>query len=163
MQQEARGHALLGDFGTCFTLLDQAAEILGGVAGHVHTGAPVYLRHYDLSVLEEQTAVCYRAAGRADTAITILENKISATPVNLARDRGHLTAKLAVTVAQSRHADPSHAAKLGLIAVDAAQRTGSARIMRELEALERELAERWPDRRETRAFREALNASRAPV
>jgi hypothetical protein len=39
IQQEARGHALLGDFGTCFTLLDQAAGILGGHRGPVDPNA----------------------------------------------------------------------------------------------------------------------------
>jgi hypothetical protein len=155
-QQEARGHALLGDFGTCFALLDQAAGALGGHCGAVNPNAPVYLHHYDLGVLEEQTAACYRAAGRADTAITILQNKISAMPARLTRDHGHLTAKLAVAVTQARQPDPSRAAQLGMTAIDAAHRTGSARIMRELHTLDRELAVRWPGRRESRTFHEAL-------
>ncbi len=156
-QQEARGHALLGDFGTCFTLLDQAAEDISGYRGPIDPNAPVYLHSYDLGVLEEQTAVCYRSAGRVSTAIAILENKLGTMPAGLTRDRGHLTAKLAVTVAQGTQADPSRAAQLGLTAIDAARRTGSARIMRELDALDSELSARWPDRRETRTFHEALH------
>ncbi|HUZ22879.1 MAG TPA: helix-turn-helix transcriptional regulator [Streptosporangiaceae bacterium] len=158
-QQEARGHALLGDFRTCFTLLDKAADILGGHPAPAEPSAPVYLHHYDLGVLQEQAAACYRAAGQADTAISILEDKISAMPVSLTRDRGHLTAKLAVVVAQSRQPDPSRAAELGMTAIDAARHTGSARILRELRTLSDELSARWPDRRESRAFRDALAAA----
>lgn len=159
-QQEARGHALLGEFGTCFALLDEAAGILGGQSGGgtrtPDPNVPVYLNQYDLGVLEEQTAACYRAAGRADTAISILEKRISAMPASLTRDRGHLTAKLAVAVAQAGQPDPSRAAQLGVTAIDAAQRTGSARIMRELQTLNSELAARWPDRKETQTLRHAL-------
>jgi transcriptional regulator with XRE-family HTH domain len=160
-QQEARGHALLGDFGPCFTLLDKAADILDSRPGPAEPNAPVYLHHYDLGVLQEQAATCYRAAGQPDTAISILEDKISAMPVSLTRDRGHLTAKLAVVVAQSQQPDPSRAAELGMAAIDAARQTSSARILRELHILSGELSARWPDRRESSAFRDAL-ASAAP-
>jgi hypothetical protein len=89
-----------------------------------------------------------------------VESKISTTPENLARDRGHLTAKLAVVVTQAHQPDPSRAAELGITALDAARRTGSARIMRELNILagelSGELSARWPDRAESRAFDDAL-------
>jgi hypothetical protein len=155
-QQEARGHALLGDFGTCFTLLDKAAGILGGPCAPAEPNAPVYLHHYDLGVLQEQAVACYRAAGQTETAIAILESKLSTTPESLTRDRGHLTAKLAVVVARAHQPDPSRAAELGITALDAARRTGSARIMRELHILSGELSARWPDRAESRAFYDAL-------
>jgi hypothetical protein len=50
--------------------------------------------------------------------------------------------------------DPG-AAQLSMAAIDAAQRSGSARIIGELHTLESELAAR-PDRAETHAFHEAL-------
>jgi hypothetical protein len=60
-------------------------------------------------------------------------------PARMTRDRSHLTAKLAVAVTQGHTPDPNRATQLGMTAIDAAQRTGSARIMRELHTLDREL------------------------
>jgi recombinational DNA repair ATPase RecF len=133
-----------------------AAGRSGGQTGRPDSSLPVCLGQYDLGVLEEQTAVCYRAAGRPDVAISILEKKISAMPASLTRDRGHVTAKLAVAVAQARQPGPSRAAQLGMAATDTAQRTGSARIVRELHSLNSELAARWPERKETQTLHEAL-------
>lgn len=85
-----------------------------------------------------------------------LEERIAKLPANLARDRGHLTAKLAVAVAQSPQPDPARAAHLGHEALTVAQQTGSARIHRELRTLDAGLQERWPDDSHARAFHEAL-------
>jgi hypothetical protein len=159
LQQQARGHARLGEFRTCFALLDQAAETLRDHPAVSDPGAPEYLYHYDLSTLEEQTAVCYREAGRADTAVTILENKISTIPATLARDRGHLTAKLAVAVTQASEPDPGRAAHLGLTALTISGQTRSARTIRELRTLEGQLLAQWPHHPQTVSFSEALAAA----
>ncbi|MFJ2034126.1 multiprotein-bridging factor 1 family protein [Streptosporangium sp. NPDC087985] len=160
-QQQARGHAMLGEYGRCFTLLDEAANLLND---HPHVSdptAPLYLHHYDLDTLQEQSAVCHRTSGHADAAVTILENQITKTAENLARDRGHLTAKLAVAVSQASRPDPSRATHLGLTALGIAQQTGSARIMRELHTLDDELQTRWPGRKENHALHDALGAVRS--
>ncbi|MEU6716225.1 hypothetical protein ABZ897_32575 [Nonomuraea sp. NPDC046802] len=99
----------------------------------------------------------YRAAGRADEAVRILQAQIDNMPANLVRDRGHLTAKLAVTVVQAEQ-DPARAAYLGHQALGAAEQTSSARIRRELRALDGALLERWPDHADVKAFHEALIA-----
>jgi hypothetical protein len=151
LQQQARGHARLGEFRICFSLLDQAAENLRD-----HPAAPVYLHHYNPRTLEEQTAVCYRDAGHADTAVTILENTITATAGNETRDRGHLTAKLAVTITRASQPDPGRAARLGMDALAIARDTGSARITRELRTLDSQLLGRWPGHPATRDFTQAL-------
>ncbi|MBG0818465.1 helix-turn-helix transcriptional regulator [Planomonospora sp. ID82291] len=156
-QQQARGLAMLGEYAECFTLLDQAADTLRDHPHVTHPDVPVYLHYYDLDTLQEQSAACYRVAGRADTAVGILEEQIGKLPENLARDRGHLTAKLAVAVAQSEP-DPARATHLGQEALGVAQRTGSARIRRELRALDGELLQRWPDHADTRSFHEELLA-----
>lgn len=156
-QQQARGLAMRGEHSEAFALLDEAAETLRDHPGISHPNVPVYLHNYDLSTLEEQSAVCHRAAGRADTAVSILENKINALDENLVRDRGHLTAKLAVAVAQSPGCgDPGRAAHLGHDALAVAQQTGSARILRELRTLDTELLKHWPRHAEARVFHEAL-------
>jgi hypothetical protein len=113
------------------------------------------LHYYDSDTLQEQSAVCYRAAGRADTAVAILQEQIGKLPASLARDRGHLTAKLAVAVVQAEQ-DPARAAHLGQEALGVAAQTSSARIRLELRTLDSELLARWPDHVDTRAFHEAL-------
>ncbi|MDF5756015.1 hypothetical protein [Spongiactinospora sp. TRM90649] len=154
-----RGLALLGEFSTCFALLDEAAEILRDHPQVSHSHVPVYLHHYDFDTLTEQGAICRRMAGRADMAMAILEAQIGKLPDAATRDRGHLTAKLAVTVTQDSNADLGRAALLGHEALDIAHQTGSARIRRELEELDRELAARWPDTNETHTFHEAMHAA----
>jgi hypothetical protein len=117
---------------------------------------PVYLHHYDLDTLEEQSAVCYRAAGQGDKAASILQHKIDQTPPAMVRDRGHLTAKLAVTMVQQKQPAPDRAAELGLSALSAARQTGSARIHRELQTLRSTLVSQWPDLPRTRELNDAL-------
>ncbi|WP_214411935.1 helix-turn-helix domain-containing protein [Sphaerisporangium fuscum] len=154
-QQQARGQVMLGEHKEAFDLLDEAAETLREHPQVTHPDVPVYLHHYDLDTLQEQSAVCHRAAGRPDTAVTILEEQITKLPDNLARDRGHLTAKLAVAVVQAEQ-DPDRSAHLGREALGVAQQTGSARIHRELRTLDTELLHRWPDHAAVRDFHEEL-------
>ena len=158
LQQQARGHARLAEHSDCFTLLDQAADTLREHPDVSDQNAPVYLHHYDLRTLREQSAACYQAAGRADVAATILQDTINATSSTLARDRGHLTAKLAVAITRTAQADPGRAADLGLHALGIARETGSARIMRELRTLDTQLSKHWPGYSASRTFHEALAA-----
>ncbi|MFC5831028.1 helix-turn-helix domain-containing protein [Nonomuraea insulae] len=154
-QQQARGLAMLGEHGQAFNLLDDAAETLRDHPHTSHPHLPVYLYHYDADTLQEQSAVCYRAAGRADQAVHILQKQIHRLSPTLVRDRGHLTAKLAVAVVQADK-DPTQAAYLGREALSAAAQTSSARIQRELRILDGELLDRWPDHADAKAFHEAL-------
>jgi hypothetical protein len=120
--------------------------------------APAYLHHYDLRTLTEQSASCYQVTGHADRAVTILQDTIAATSPALVRDRGHLTAKLAVACTRIREPDPARAAALGLDALAAARQTGSARILGELQTLGQRLTAQWPAHPATRTVREALAA-----
>jgi hypothetical protein len=120
---------------------------------------PVYLHHYDADTLEEQSAVCFRAAGQSAKAISILEAKIDKTPATMLRDRGHLQAKLAVAMVYGKQPAPEQAAELGLTALNAARQTGSARIRHELQTLQSRLLDRWPDLPRTQDLREALMAN----
>jgi transcriptional regulator with XRE-family HTH domain len=158
LQQQARGHARLGEQHDCFTLLDQAIGTLREHPSVSDPDVPVYLHHYDLPTLHEQSAACYQAAGQADTAVAILENTIAATGQTLTRDCGHLTAKLAVAITHTTHPDPDRAATLGLHALTTARTTGSARIIRELRTLDTQLTSRWPTHPASRALHDALAA-----
>jgi transcriptional regulator with XRE-family HTH domain len=158
LQQQARGHARLAEHADCFTLLDQAADTLREHPDVSDQNVPVYLHHYDLRTLREQSAACYQAAGRADVAATILQDTIKATSSTLTRDRGHLTAKLAVAITRTAQPDPGRAADLGLHALSIARDTGSARIIRELRTLDTQLSNHWPGYSASRTLHEALAA-----
>jgi hypothetical protein len=157
-QQEARGWAMLGDVDHCRRRLDTAAELLRVDSGETDPAGPVYLQHYDLDILEEQAATCYRNVGRPQDAIPIFERKIAALPPALPRDRGHQMAKLANAVIATQQPEPDRAARLGLACLDLARHTGSARISKELHTLDVALMARWPDQPDTRAFHDALAA-----
>ena len=63
LHQQARGHVRLGEHRDCFTLLDRAGDALREYPDVTDQDAPVYLQHYDLRTLTEQSAACYLAAG----------------------------------------------------------------------------------------------------
>ncbi|HEX8348258.1 MAG TPA: helix-turn-helix transcriptional regulator [Actinoplanes sp.] len=156
-QQQARGWALHGDADQFRTELDKAADLLGRYPDDVDESAPVYLLHYDMDALEEQSASCYRACGRAEEAVAVLERRLAVTPAYLHRDRGHQLAKLANTVLAVSAPDPDRAADLGMQCVRTARDTGSTRIDRELRALSASLNRRWPGRPGTLQLHEALS------
>lgn len=157
-QQEARGWALHGDETGFRTSLDTAANLLRDHPNEVDETAPVYLHHYDLETLEEQAASGYRACGQAETAVAILERKVAGTPDHLHRDYGHQLAKLANTILATGQPEPERAADLGLRCVATARHTGSARIRKELQTLDRTLTSHWPKLPGTTELHEALMA-----
>jgi len=157
-QQEARGWALHGDADRFEQEIETAATLLRKHPVDRDLGAPVYLHHYDLDVLEEQSATGYRACGRADTAVNILERKIKSTPEHLHRDRAHLQAKLANAVLATKDADPRMAIALGLRSAAGGRRTGSARIGKELLSLDVALARDWPTVPGRRELHDAVQA-----
>lgn len=156
-QQEARGWAMISDADRCNRKLDTAAQLL---SAHPNGGEPtttVYIQYYDLGILEDQSATCYRGIGRAEDAIAIFERRIAdSLDANLHRDRGYQMAKLANTVLATKQPDPERAAQLGLACLDLARQTGSARIGKELGTLDTTLTARWPDQPDVRAFHDAL-------
>lgn len=141
------------------TQAGMSLRALGRAAHYDFSRAPVYLHHYGLATLEEQSASGYRACGRAETAVAILERQITATPEHLHRDQGHQLAKLANTVLATSQPDPERAADLGLRCMPLARATGSARIAGELHTLDRTLMRRWPTLPGSVAFHEAITAA----
>lgn len=157
-QQEARGWALINEADQFQDRLDTAADLLHEHPDDVDETSPVYLRHYNLDTLEEQSASGYRDCGQAETAVTILERRIAATPDHMHRDQGHQLAKLANTVLATSQPDPERAVALGLSCISTARTTGSARITKELHALDETLTRQWPTFAGTAEFHEALAA-----
>jgi Helix-turn-helix domain len=156
-QQEARGWAMINNSDRCRRKLDTAAQLL---STHPDGGEPtttVYIQYYDLGVLEDQSATCYRSIGRAEDAIAIFERRIAGSlDANLHRDRGYQMAKLANTVLATKQPEPERAAQLGLTCLDLARQTGSARIGKELGTLDATLTARYTDQPDVRAFHDAL-------
>lgn len=104
--------------------------------------APVHLHHYDLRALTEQSAAL-SPGGRALRCRRRHPGRHHRrTSTTLARDRGHLTSKLAVAITRATKPDPERAAGLGLQALSIARHTGSARIMCELSTLDAPLTGR---------------------
>lgn len=91
--------------------------------------------------------------------MAILERKIKATPDHLHRDQGHQLAKLANTVLATAQPDPDRAVALGLRCIRTARSTGSARIAKELQSLDRTLTRDWPAFPGRAEFHEALTAA----
>jgi hypothetical protein len=90
----------------------QAAE-WAQCAGDWNMAAYMLVRQANIAVLSDDHVAVVQLAGaarRANTAISILEHSVAWTASTLARDRGHLLAKLAVAVTQSSHPDPDGAA-----------------------------------------------------
>ena len=158
-EQEARGWAMINDGDRCRHKLDIAVDSLRRRPDEADPTAPGYIQHYDLGTLEARSAVCYRAIGRAEDAIAVLERKIVSLPANLHRNRGYQMAKLANTVLATKQPEPERAAQLGLACLDLARQTGSARIAKELGTLDATLTARWPDQPDVRAFHDALTTS----
>ncbi|MGH3327943.1 MAG: helix-turn-helix domain-containing protein [Streptomycetales bacterium] len=157
-QQEARGWALYGEANRFRANLDTAAELLSTQPNDVDVEAPIYLHHYNLATLEEQSASCYRNCGQAETATAILERGLAETPEHLRRDQGHQLAKLANTVLATAQPDPERAAALGLRCVAIACATGSERIATELRTLDATLMTKWPNLPGSVELHEALAA-----
>src|SRR5690606_41529414 len=134
-------------------------ELLSRHPDAVDENAPVYLHHYNVDTLAEQSASGYRACGHAETAVAILERQIAVAPQHLVRDQGHQLAKLANTVLATANPDPERAIDLGLRCVPTAYETGSARITKELRMLDHTLTRRWPGLAGTTQFHEALIAA----
>ena len=159
-QQEARGWAMINDGDRCRRKLDTAAQLLSTHPDRDEPTTTVYIHYYDLGVLEDQSATCYRSIGRAEDAIPIFERRIAdSLDANLHRDRGYQTAKLANTVLATKQPEPERAAQLGLACLDLARQTGSARIAKELGTLDATLTARWPDQPDVHAFHDALTTS----
>lgn len=155
-QQEARGWALHAEPDRFRRLIDFAADLLLDHPDDLDDDAPIYLHSYDLNTLEEQSASGYRTCGQADTAVAILERRITATPTDQHRDRAHQLAKLANAVLKTAHPDPERAAIIGLNCIDVARSTGSARIGTELQLLSRHLSRGWPALACTKQLQDAL-------
>jgi tetratricopeptide (TPR) repeat protein len=142
-------HQDLGDINAAMDWSDRAVQ-WAQAAGDYQMVAYLLVRKSNIALLDD---------GQAETAVEILERKIAATPDHLRRDQGHQLVKLANALLATEQPDPERAAALGVECVATAETTGSARIVKELRALDQTLSRRWPTLPGTHEVHEALHAA----
>ncbi|MFD7649201.1 Twin-arginine translocation pathway signal [Streptomyces albidoflavus] len=153
MQQQAHGASLVGDRMAVDRLLDEAAGLLNRVDDELPWGnacrrTPGYL--------EVQRATCYGRLGLGAEASALWTQVLDHVPMTARRDRGVYLARHAAAAAKAE--EPEHAFEIGREAAQIAVETGSARMRRELTALERVMRP-WHDAPVGRELAQAL----APV
>ncbi|MBZ9597757.1 Twin-arginine translocation pathway signal [Streptomyces erythrochromogenes] len=139
MQQQAHGASLMGDRTSVDQLIDAAAGLLSRVDDDLPWGnacrrTPGYL--------EVQRATCYGRLGLGREAEALWAQVLDGVPSTARRDRGVYLARRATVAAESRQ--PDHAVEIARSVVEIAGETRSARMFRELSALERAMGP-WHD------------------
>lgn len=153
-QQEARGHAMLGeDLAVVERKLDEARRLLTATPSDEADGSSLSA-HYDQTLLSMQTAICYAEAGKPTAAVELYRQELRARAFSR-RDYGYFLSLMANAVAAS--GEPDEAAQLGVDALGVAAETDSRRTVHELRRLTSRL-EPWSRRIAVRELQEALAA-----
>ncbi|MFD5781124.1 Twin-arginine translocation pathway signal [Streptomyces sp. NPDC126933] len=153
LQQQAHGASLVGDRAAVDHLIDQADGLLPRVDDDLPWGnacrrTPAYL--------EVQRATCYGRLGLGAEAGALWTQVLTLVPETARRDRGVYMARHATAAAAA--CEPDHALEIARTVVGIAVETRSARMRRELVALERAMRP-WQDAPVGRDLAEVL----APV
>lgn len=151
-QQEARGHAMLGDEPKLMARkLDEARELVTSSAQPDYPDAQLSA-HYDLPLLAMQTAICFDEAGQPTRAVELYEAEL--TPMVFShRDYGFFRALMASSLAAA--GEPDEASAVGLGALTIAKETNSTRTTGELQRVVGRL-EPWSARSTVQELRDAL-------
>ncbi|MFI8853410.1 Twin-arginine translocation pathway signal [Streptomyces sp. NPDC053499] len=139
LQQQAHGASLTGDRQTVDTLIDQASSLLSRVDDDLPWGnacrrTPNYL--------EVQRATCYGRLGLGREAGSLWRQVLDEVPETARRDRGVYLARHATAAAAAL--DPDQAVEVAKEAAQIAVDTGSVRMRRELDTLQRAMRP-WQD------------------
>ncbi|WP_461013692.1 Twin-arginine translocation pathway signal [Streptomyces daliensis] len=129
LQQQAHGASLTGERADVDRLLDRAGRLVERVDVEVRGTACLRTPNY----VEVQRATCYGRLGLAEEAARLWDQLIPAAPASARRDIGVWSARSAVASAVLR--EPERAVELAREAAGVVRATGSARAMRELEAV----------------------------
>jgi len=134
VQQEARGHAILGDGEACDRRLDEA-EALADQPGTM----PPWMYFYDPDFLTLQRALAFRYLGRHEQAIELFTGALDRVPAGIRRSDwvGWYVYQLGETYAAAGVTDCAAAAVDE--AAEIARVTGAARLAGEVEGLARQL------------------------
>jgi tetratricopeptide (TPR) repeat protein len=151
-QQEARGHAMLGENNAMVERnLDQARQLLSDAAD---TSEQPLGAHYNSTLLTMQTAICHTEAGQPRRAAELYREWLSANKFS-PRDYGYFLSLMASSLALA--GEPDEAARTGLASVSLASGTDSGRTMQELAKVLSTLAP-WKTRAAVRELQEAVSA-----
>lgn len=139
LQQQAHGASLIGDRAAVDDLIDRADGLLSSVDDDLPWGnacrrTPGYL--------EVQRATCYGRLGLGAEAGGLWSQVLTVVPETARRDRGVYMARQATAAAAAR--EPDQAVEIARTAATIAIETRSARMARELSALERAMRP-WQD------------------
>lgn len=150
LQQQAHGASLVGDRTGVDRLIDQAGGLLARVDDDLPWGnacrrTPGYL--------EVQRATCYGRLGLGGESGALWSQVLDAVPETARRDRGVYLARHATAAAVG--GEPDQAVEIARTAVEIAVETRSARMRRELGALERAMRP-WQDAPVGRGLAEVL-------
>jgi hypothetical protein len=153
LQQEARGHAMIdGNTRRAHHKLDQARELLASKRSADSTADGGLAAHYDASLFEVQTAMCYAEGGQPERAVSIYDSALSPT-VFSRRDYAYFLVQKGQALAATGR--PDDAARTGQSALPIATAAGSRRTIDELLRLSGYL-QPWAGRPAVREFRELL-------
>ena len=136
-QQEARGHALLGDADSVKRLFDEATELMVAAARHPEDEPP-WIYFYSPGYLRMQRGLAYRLLGRTAEAIAELEAGMEDVAPALAGAEFVAQYKLQLAEAYAEAGSPDVAERLVGDVRAVALATGSARLTLDVERLERE-------------------------
>jgi transcriptional regulator with XRE-family HTH domain len=151
-QQEARGHAMLGDDPNLMARkLDEARELVTETLESDDPAAQLSA-HYDAPLLAMQTAICFDEAGQPTRAIELYEIELNPA-VFSHRDYGYFRALMASSLAAA--GEPDEAGAVGLGALSIARETNSTRTTGELQRVVERL-EPWSARSVVQELRDSL-------
>lgn len=150
-QQEARGHAMLGDDNSLVERkLDEAGQLLADeTADEDSAGLGA---HYNQTLLTMQTAICYTEAGQPRRAAELYQQWLSLNRFSR-RDYGYFLSLMASSLALA--GEPDAAAATGLQSLPLAITTNSRRTTQELDNV-LALLRPWENRAAVRELRAAV-------
>ncbi|MGH2707908.1 MAG: helix-turn-helix domain-containing protein [Actinomycetota bacterium] len=161
VQQEARGHAMLGDgLQVMERKLDEARELLATEGSQDGLEDEAQLSsHYGPPLFAMQTAICYCEAGRPGRAVEIYRDQLIDEAFSR-RDYGYFLSLMANALAAA--GEPGEASGIGIKALSIALATNSTRTVREVSRVGARL-EPWRHHPPVRELHDALTATGASV
>jgi DNA-binding XRE family transcriptional regulator/tetratricopeptide (TPR) repeat protein len=150
-QQEARGHAMLGDDNAMVERkLDEAGQLLADATADEDSAG--LGAHYNQTLLTMQTAICYTEAGQPWRAAQLYQQWLSVNRFSR-RDYGYFLSLMASSLALA--GEPDAAAATGLRSLPLAITTNSRRTTQELDNV-LTLLQPWENRAAVRELRAAV-------
>lgn len=134
LQQEARGHAMVGTADLVDARLDEAIEATAAAKQHAEDEPP-WIYFASVERLVGQRAIAYTEIDRAEEAVDLLTQAITTLPADLRRDRGRYLAQQALAHGVVGNVPEAFGTARAAAAI--AVETGSGHTLRTLRQLRR--------------------------